>query len=103
MFLREEGEIMRDFPNQRPNAADHRLWLSAVGSLTVGGHKLRHPLGKYISNPYLPDVWFTSESRSEIYRHLNTDGYEVFQHEVAGRQTRYGGDSGRGLREAGLS
>jgi hypothetical protein len=90
MFLREEGESMQDFSNQRPTAADHRLWLRAIGSLTVGGHKLRHPLGEYISDPHLPDIWVTSESQSEIYQHLNTGGYEVFQREVAGRQTRYG-------------
>jgi hypothetical protein len=83
-------ESIWDFPNQRPTAADHRLWLRAIGSLTVAGHKLRHPLGAYISDPHLPDVWFTSESRSEIYRHLLTGGYKVFRREAAGRQTRYG-------------
>jgi hypothetical protein len=43
MFLRQEGEIILDFPTQQPTAADHRLWLCAIGSLTVAGHKLRHP------------------------------------------------------------
>ncbi len=62
MLLREEGESNRDFPTQRPTAVDHRLWLRVIGSLTVAGHKLRHPLGAYISNPHLPDIWFTSES-----------------------------------------
>ncbi len=90
MFLQKEGESIQGFPTQRPTAADHRLWLHAIGSLTVDGHKLQHPLGAYISNPHLPNVWFTSESQSEIYRHLHTGGYEVFRQEAVGRQTKYG-------------
>ena len=78
MFLWEEGKSIRDFPTQRPTAEDHRLWLCAIGSLTISRHKLWHPLGAYISDPHLPDIWFMSESQFEVFRHMKTGGYEVF-------------------------
>jgi hypothetical protein len=70
--------------------ADHGLWLRTIGSLTVLGHKLCHPLGKYITDPHLPDVWFTLEDCSEIYRQVSAGVYEIYQCKRRGRQTRYG-------------
>jgi hypothetical protein len=90
MFLREEGESYRDFPAQRPTTRDHGLWLHAIGPLTVRGHQLHHPLGVYTSYPHHPNVWFTIKDRSEIYPQLPSQEYEIYQHEMMRRQTRYG-------------
>ncbi len=89
MFSQDEGESYRDFPIQRPTAANHGLWLCAIGSLVVLGHKLCHPLGKYITDPHLPDVWFTLADQSEIYRQETIGVYKIYQHKRRGRKTRY--------------
>ncbi len=91
MFSREERRSYREFPTQRPTAAGHELWLRAIKSLTVLGHKLRHPLGRYITDPHpLPDDWFTLEDHSEIYRQVSTWVYIIYQRKMRGRHTRHG-------------
>ena len=89
MFSWEEGGSYRDFPALRLTAADHGLWPHAIGSLTVLSHKLCHPIGRYITDPHLPEVWFTLEDRSEIYLQVSIGVYEVYQRKRGGRQTRY--------------
>ncbi len=90
MFLWEEEVSYRDFPAQRPTTPDHGLWLHAIGSLTVHGHQLCHPLGVYITDPHHPDVWFTIKDQSKKFQQLPTQEYDVYQHEMMGMQTRYG-------------
>jgi hypothetical protein len=90
MFLQEEGESYRAFPAQCPTTPDHGLWLCAIGSLTVSGHQLQHPLGVYTADPHHPDVWFTIKNHSKIYWQLLTQEDEMYQWEMMGWQTRYG-------------
>ncbi len=55
MLTYEMGQSSRDFPLQVPTGPDHRLLLNMIHSLTQAGHRLLHPLGRYIGAPYRPD------------------------------------------------
>ncbi len=78
MFLQEKGESYRDFPAQHPTTPEYGLWLCAIGSLTVHGHQLRHPLGVHTADSHHPDTWFTIMDHFEIYQQLPTQEYEVY-------------------------
>jgi hypothetical protein len=87
-LLNKKGESSQaqEFRAQRPPSSDHRFWLRAIRSLTVLVHKLLHPPWKYITDPHMPDIWFTSKDCSEIlYRLLDTRGHEVCQREMLRR------------------
>jgi hypothetical protein len=58
MLTQETGQSSRDFPLQVPTGPDHKLWLKMIHSLTQVGHRLLHPLGRYIGAPHRLDVWF---------------------------------------------
>jgi hypothetical protein len=68
----------RDFPLQFPAGPDHKLWLEMTHSLTQAGHKLRHPLDRYIGIPHRTDVWFVSKTLSSLFLKVNSGGRDVY-------------------------
>jgi hypothetical protein len=79
ILLTEEAEqSSREFPLQFLTGPDHKLWLKMTHSLTqTGGHELRHPLGRYISIPHRPDVWFGSKTVSSLFLKVDTGGHDI--------------------------
>jgi hypothetical protein len=59
-------------------------------SLTQTGHKLWHPLGRYISVPHRPDVWFVSKTLSSLFVKVDTGGHDVYTVNQTPRVMSYG-------------
>jgi hypothetical protein len=66
MLTQEVEQSSRDFPLQVLTGPDHKLWLKMIHSLTQAGHRLLHPLGRYIGAPHRPDVWFLCETLGSL-------------------------------------
>ncbi len=84
------GQSSRAFPLQFPTGPDHKLWLKMTHSLTQAGHRLMRPLGKFISVPHRPDVWFVSKSLSSLFLKVDSGGRDMHTLNHSLRLTRYG-------------
>jgi hypothetical protein len=90
MLTQEAGQSSRDFPLQVLAASDHKLWLKMINSLTQAGHRLLHPLGRYVFTPYRPDVWFLSKKSVSLFFKIDSGIHDVFTLNQTPRSTRYG-------------
>ncbi len=59
-------------------------------SLTQAGHRLMRPLGKLISVPHRPDVWFVSKSLSSLFLTVDSGGHDMYTLNHTPRLMRYG-------------
>ncbi len=90
MLTKEAGQSSRDFPLQFPTGPDHKLCLKMTYSLTQAGHKLMHPLGRYIIVPHRPDVWFVSKTLSSLFLKVDSGSHDVHRVNQKPRLTRFG-------------
>jgi hypothetical protein len=90
MLTKEAGQISRDFSIQFPTGPDHKLWLKMTHSLTQAGHKLMHPLARYIDVPHRPGVWFISKTLSSLFLKVDSGSYDVYTVNQIPHLTRYG-------------
>jgi hypothetical protein len=90
MLTQEAGQRSRDFPLQVPTVPDHKLWLKMIHSLTQVGHRLLHPLGRYIGAPHRPDVWFLCETLGSLCLKIDLGGHDVYTLNQTPCSTRYG-------------
>jgi hypothetical protein len=90
MLTQEARQSSRDFPLQVPTGPDHKLWLKMIHSLTQAGHRLLHPMGRYIGAPHRPDVWFLCETPGSLCLKVNLGGHDVYTLNQTPRSTRYG-------------
>ncbi len=90
MITQEAGQSSKDFPLQVLPGLDHKLWLKMIHSLTQAGHRLLHPLGRYIGSPHRPDVWFFNETSGSLFFKVDSGGHDVYTLNQTLRLTRYG-------------
>jgi hypothetical protein len=90
MITQEAGQSFRDFPLQVPTGPDHKLWLKMIHSLTQAGHRLLHPLGRFIGSPHRPDVWFLSKTLGSLFFKVDLGGHDVYTLNQTPCLTRYG-------------
>ncbi len=90
MFTREAGQSSRDFPLQVWTGLDHKLWLKMIHSLIQAGHRLLHPLGRYIGAPHRPDEWFLCEKSCSLFLKVDLGGHDVYTQNQTPRSTSYG-------------
>jgi hypothetical protein len=90
MLTKEVGQSSRDLSLQFPIGPDHKLWLKMTHSLTQSGHRLMHPLGRYISIPHRPDVWFVSKTLSSLFLKVVSGGHDMYTLNQTSRLMRYG-------------
>jgi hypothetical protein len=86
MLTQEARQSSRDFPLQVPTG----LWLKMIHSLTQVGHRLLHPLGRYIGAPCRPDFWFLCETTGSLCLKVDLGGHIVCTLNQTPRSTRYG-------------
>jgi hypothetical protein len=90
MLTQEAGQSYRDSPLQVPTGLDHKLWLKMIHSLTQAGHRLLHPLGRYIVAPHRPDVWFLCETTGFLFLKVDLGSHDVYTLNQTPHSTRYG-------------
>ncbi len=90
MLTKETGQSSIKFPHQFPTRPDHKLWLKVTKSLTQTGHKLWRPLGRNISVPHMPDIWFMRKNLSSLFLKVDTGGHDVYTMNPTPHATRYG-------------
>ncbi len=90
MLTQEVGQSSRDFPLKVPTGPDHKLWLKMIHSLTQAGHRLLGPLGRYISAPHRPDVWFLCETLGSLCFKVDLGIHDVYTLNQTLCSTRYG-------------
>jgi hypothetical protein len=84
------GQSSRDFPLQVLTGPDHKLWLKMIHSLAQVGHRLLHPLGRYIGASHRPDVWFLCETSGSLCLKVDLGGHDVYTLNQTPHSTRYG-------------
>ncbi len=90
MRTKEAWQSSREFPRQFPTGPDHKLLLKMTHSLTQTGHKLWRPLGRYISIPHKPDVWFLRKNLSSLFLKVDMGDHDVYTVNKTPRAMRYG-------------
>jgi hypothetical protein len=90
MLTQELGQISIDFPLQVLTGPDHKLWLKMIHSLTQVGHRLLHPLGRYIAAPHRLDVWFLCETLGSLCLKVDLGGNDMYTLNQTPHSTRYG-------------
>ena len=90
MVTRTEGTSTMDFPHQQPTSLWYEVWKHTIGSLTISGMRLCHPLGPYIAASHQEGSLYTNRDSTQIYQRLLTGKYEVYDRPQTGQSTRFG-------------
>lgn len=77
---------------EKPTRSDlFNLWTKAWRVLSSPSYKLVHQLGGVIASPHRPDLWFTNEDQTAIYRKTEDGPFDVFEPAPReGARTRFG-------------
>jgi hypothetical protein len=90
MIAQEVGQSSRDFPLHVLTGPDHKLWLKMIHSLTLAGHRLLCPLGRYIGVSHRPDVWFLCKTLHSLFFKVDSGGHDVYTLNQTPCSMRYG-------------